>query len=153
MYKRMGKYLSRANDAGDDDRLLNDIYVPEMTRNGMGLEIVPDEVLEGDVDEEEEGMYQCSICQELVFKTLKEVRHHVTTPLHKKREARQLAIMDGEMDKAVSIGEAIHKLREKKKKQWKKRRLALAARTLAQEKEEGQPDTKKVASVEEIKKE
>jgi hypothetical protein len=40
MYKRFEKFVSRARDAGNDDLLQEDIYVPEMTRNGMKVEEV-----------------------------------------------------------------------------------------------------------------
>jgi hypothetical protein len=84
MYKRFDKYVARANDDnGNDELLQEEIYVPEVTRNGMLVSEVED--LAGQ-QEEADALYTCSICPGRVMRSMKEVHNHVASKSHQKRE-------------------------------------------------------------------
>lgn len=96
MLKRMDRYVYRGSDMTNDDAaLIDDIYVPEMTRNGLAVEELPWEALDGEeAPDDEKAQYSCSICPELTLATLKAVRTHIKSKGHKKRvrlvKAREL---------------------------------------------------------------
>ncbi len=84
MYKRFDKYVARANDDnGNDELLQEEIYVPEVTRNGMLVSEVEDLAQQA---EEADALYTCSICPGRVMKSMKEVHKHVASKSHQKRE-------------------------------------------------------------------
>ena len=84
MFKRFDKYVARANDDNaNDEALQEEIYVPEVTRNGMLVSEVDD--IAGMV-EEPGAQYTCSICPGKVMKSAREVQRHVESKEHRRRE-------------------------------------------------------------------
>ena len=84
MFKRYDKYVARANDDnGNDELLQEEIYVPEVTRNGMLVTEVEDLAQQ---EEQADALYTCSICPGRVMKSMKEVHTHVASKSHQKRE-------------------------------------------------------------------
>jgi hypothetical protein len=84
MFKRFDKYVARAQDDNCNDELLQEeIYVPEVTRNGMRVEELEDL---GNQKDEAGAMYTCSICPGKSMKSMSEVSRHIESKDHKKRE-------------------------------------------------------------------
>lgn len=87
MLKRFDRYVARGADgAKDDGELLEEIYMPEMTRNGLEVEEVGLDELDGPEKPEEKAIYTCSLCPDRQMKSLKEVRVHIASRSHRRRE-------------------------------------------------------------------
>ncbi len=84
MFKRYDKYVARANDDNlNDEALQEEIYVPEVTRNGMLVSEVEDLSQQRD---ELGAIYTCSICPGKTMKSIAEVEKHIASRSHQKRE-------------------------------------------------------------------
>ena len=114
MLKRFDRYVSRGGDEKKtDEELLDEIYMPELTRNGY-------RVMEVDLataveEEEEKAIYTCSICPDRKMRSLKEVNRHVESKAHKKRE--RMPVGGGEDN---GVGETSKKKKKKSNKKRKK---------------------------------
>lgn len=84
MLKRLEKYANQGLDSRED-ALLEEIYVPEMTKGTAEFDLL----LEDELAESFEDPfcdYQCTLCPELKLKNKKEVKRHLESKNHKKRE-------------------------------------------------------------------
>jgi hypothetical protein len=96
MFKRFSKYASRSADVlANDERLYDEIYVPEdLSKSAVEPQAHQTKkgkfrLLEVDYERapsDEEGVFSCSLCPGLVFSSVREVRLHVESAYHKKRE-------------------------------------------------------------------